>query len=338
MKNTQAPLSFSDILWDAFCVSSIIGIWPRFIEPWLICTTRLNLPIRNLPDALDGFKILQFSDLHLNHHVSNAFLEKLAQKILALKPDLITFTGDFLCYSALKDPEKLRNFLCSLKAPYGCYAILGNHDYAECVSINDAGEYDLINNSSSSLSRAFKRLLTTISLKKTVTEKARNIPLHNELISLLADTPFKLLHNATHPLNVKGATLNICGFGEYMMGRFKPQEAFKNYDKTGPSIILLHNPDGAPHLKNYPGDVVLCGHTHGGQVNLPWMWKKFTLLENIEFKKGLLKVDDKWVYVNRGIGSVLPFRWFSPPELLLLTLKKSQQDCPPAFGRCHDVV
>lgn len=326
MKNTKLliPFSFSDSLWNIFCATSLLGIWPRFIEPQLICTTRISISIPNLPSALQGFKILQFSDLHLNHHVTNSFLKKLTKKIHALKPDLIAFTGDFLCYSSMQDPTRLKTLLCSFHAPYGCYAILGNHDYAECVSINDEGKYDLIDTASSSLGKAFKRLFTTITLKKTITERAKNIPFHTELIELLAKTPFKLLHNMTVPIFIKNKVLNICGLGEYMLGRFHPKEAFQNYDVNCPGIILLHNPDAVPYLKNYPGEIVLCGHTHGGQVNLPWMWKKFTLLENPQFKKGLLKIDDKWMYVNRGIGSILPFRWFSPPELLLLTLEKAK--------------
>lgn len=321
MKNLQTPpKSFSESLWDLFCITTILGIWPRFIEPQLICTTHLKLSIRNLPAPLEGLKILQFSDLHLTHHMSDRYLARLANDILSLKPDLIVFTGDFICYSALKDSTRLKDFFCELKAPCGCYAILGNHDYAEFVSINDDGDYDILDTSSSSLGRAFKRLLVTTKLTKKVTDRAKRAPLHQELVQLLAQTPFKLLHNETIQVPINGSMLNISGLGEYMLGRCDPLETFKNYDKTSPGIILLHNPDGAPHLQGYPGDIVLCGHTHGGQVNLPWMWRKFTLLEHMEFKKGLVRVDDKWVYINRGIGSVLPFRWFSPPELLLLTL------------------
>lgn len=311
-----------NILWDLFCSSSIIGIWPRFIEPKLIFTTRLTFKIPGLPQDLEGFKIVQISDLHLHRKVPDAFLEKIRYKISKLKPDLIVFTGDFLCYSMLKDSERLHKLLCSLKAPYGCYAILGNHDYAECVSINENGEYDIIDTSSSSLAKGFKRLLTTISLRQIINERAKKVPLHTQLLELLSKTPFKLLHNSSDTISVKNSKINICGLGEYMLGRLNLKETFKNYNPQFPGIILLHNPDGVPFLKNFPGDIILCGHTHGGQINLPWLWRKFTLLENMQYKKGLSKVDNKWVYVNRGLGSAIPFRWFSPPEILLLTLSK----------------
>lgn len=313
--------SFFGILWDAFCTSSIIGIWPRFIEPNLIRTTRLTLPVQRLPSDLSGIKVLQFSDLHIRPGMPDAFLKRLSKKIAALSPDIIVFTGDFLCYAAMTAPQRLQKFLAGLSAPYGCFAVLGNHDYAACVSINEAGEYDVMETSASSLSRAFKRLGTTTVLKEVTTARAQAVPLHNELVSLLAQTPFQLLHNACRTVPIKQSKLNICGLGEYMLGQARPQEAFQDYDDSYPGIVLLHNPDGIRLLHNYPGDIVLSGHTHGGQVNLPWMWRKFTLLENMGLKKGLVTVGNKRIYVNRGIGSVLPFRWFSPPELTLLTLE-----------------
>lgn len=318
LKNSNSPF-----LWDLFCTASIIGIWPRFIEPRLISTTHLNLPISNLPHDLDGFKILQISDIHFNTSTSDAFLDKLISKCKALKPDLIAFTGDFICYSNLDEPERLKSLLKKFHAPYGCYAVLGNHDYASFVSVNDNGDYDVIDSSasSSSLFRAFLRLAKTTTLTKTTTENAKNTGFNTKLIELINDTPFKLLHNETSTISVKNTKLNICGLGEHCLKKIDTETAFKNYDERYPGIVLLHDPDGASALKNRPGDVILSGHTHGGQVNLPWMWKKFTLLENMQFKKGLVKFDNKCLYINRGLGSVLPFRWFSPPEILLLTLE-----------------
>jgi predicted MPP superfamily phosphohydrolase len=312
--------SFRCSLWDLFCTATLVGIWPRFIEPNLIFTTRLNLKIPDLPPSLVGFKILQISDLHLNPNITDAFLERITRSIQTLHPDLIVFTGDFLCYSLFLEPERLARFFNSLHAPYGCFAILGNHDYAQFVSVNTQGQYDVITPFSSPLTRAFKRLLEKIKLTKTMTDRVKNISLNSNLVNLLNSTPFQLLHNTTVTVPVKDTKLNICGLGEYLLGKTNPSEAFANYDTKYPGLILLHNPDGAPLLKGYPGHVVLCGHTHGGQVNLPWMWQKFTLLENMQFKKGLIDVDGKQVYINRGIGSVLQFRWFAPPEILLLTL------------------
>jgi uncharacterized protein len=311
-----------DIAWDAWCVVSLIGIWPRFIEPNLLATTKLTLKIQNLPDALAGFKILHFSDIHMHPGVSNLFLNKLIKKIRQLTPDLIACTGDFLCYARFPDKTRLKNLLCSLSAPYGCYAIFGNHDYQESVSINEHGDYDVLTAPGSTIAKGFSRLFSTIKLTKTVTEQAQKIGVNLELVELIKDTPFELLHNECKKIPIKDACLNICGLGEYSLGKCRPGIAFKTYDVNSPGIVLTHNPDSVPMLADFPGDVILCGHTHGGQINLPWFWKKFTLLENMQFKKGLFRIQNKWLYVNRGVGSVMPFRWFALPEIALITLEK----------------
>jgi uncharacterized protein len=322
MNNEQAtPKHLSDTLWDLWCISSIVGIWPRFIEPNLVSTTHLNLQISHLPEGLKGFKILQLSDLHLNKRVPDYFLNKIIKKIKALSPDIIVFTGDFLCYSRMKDRKRLQKFLNSLRAPHGCFAILGNHDYEASVSINENGDYDLIVQRKSMIKEGFKRLFTTTKLTGVINPGVRALGLNQELVDVLKHTPFKLLHNETDIIRVNNCSLNICGLGEYTLGRCLPELAFKSYDKRFPGVILAHNPDSVPVLESYPGDVLLCGHTHGGQINLPWMWKKFTLLENMQYKKGLHRVGSKWVYISRGIGGVMSFRWFAMPELVLITLE-----------------
>lgn len=313
--------SLSDFLWNAWCIVSIVGIWPRFIEPNWLRLTPLTLEIPNLPKELNNLKIVQFSDLHVNPAMPNFFIEKLIKKINDEKADLILFTGDFLCYSQFGDKEKLRYLLNSLSAPFGCFAVLGNHDYQETVSINEFGEYDIQEAPQSLISKGFSRIFSTTTLKKKTTERAKSVPPHQELLELIQETPFTLLNNQTQKISLKNSFLNITGLGEYTLGKCLPEEAFKNYDLNYPGIVLLHNPDAFPMLQNYPGNLVLCGHTHGGQINLPWLWKKFTLLENMEFKKGLLYRYNKWLYISRGVGSVMPFRWFAPPEIVTITLR-----------------
>ncbi|MEC7838552.1 MAG: UDP-2,3-diacylglucosamine diphosphatase LpxG [Chlamydiota bacterium] len=314
----------SDFIWDLWCCLSLVGIWPRFIEPNLIKTNKLHLPIKKLPPSLKGLKILQLSDLHLNPGMTNYFIKKLIKKIRRLDPDIITFTGDFLCFSKFPDKKRLTDLLQSIpKARYGNYAIMGNHDYSKYAYVNENGDYDVFtknDNRKSTIVKGFERLLTKPSITKNITPEAQNTPLNEELIHLLKTTPFLLLHNESKTITVGDDKLNICGLGEYMLGKMNPKEAFSNYDPTYPGIILVHNPDSIPHLKSYPGNIILCGHTHGGQINLPFLCNRFIVVENMDLKKGLIKYHDRWVYINRGLGGVLNFRWFCTPELLLLEL------------------
>jgi predicted MPP superfamily phosphohydrolase len=90
-KTHFSKIIYLDLFWDIWCIASVVGIWPRFIEPNLLDTARLALPIHNLPVELKGFKIVHLSDLHYHIGISPSFLNRLQNKIKALQPDLIFF-------------------------------------------------------------------------------------------------------------------------------------------------------------------------------------------------------------------------------------------------------
>ena len=154
-----------------------------------------------------------------------------------------------------------------------------------------------------------------------MSDRAKRIKDHPHLADVLKKTPFKLLQNQTVAIHQGDLKLNLTGLGEYVLDRADPEAAFKGVDPSSPGIILVHNPDMVPKLLKYPGNLILSGHTHGGQVNLPWIWKKLTLMEQIRFKEGRIEEDGKTVFVSRGVGSVKPFRWNAPPELVLIELR-----------------
>jgi predicted MPP superfamily phosphohydrolase len=311
-------------LWDAWCIVSIVGIWPRFVEPQLLSTTQLVLPIPQLPQSLEGTKIIQLSDLHWAKGFPQGLIDKIKDKINRFNPDIIVFTGDFLTRSRLENEEQLMELLNSLKASTGCFAILGNHDYSKFVTLNRDGDYDIDRASSqSSISKGFSRLLTSTSTATgNITPEAKQVGMHHELLALLKKTSFTLLDNDSQLIPCRGSYLNVCGLGEYALGRCNPEKAFRNYDPKYPGVILSHNPDSFPFLQDYPGELILAGHTHGGQINIPLLWNKFTKMKDKKYKRGLKKLKDKWVYINRGVSSVMKFRLFSIPEITCITLRR----------------
>ncbi|MFI0435042.1 MAG: UDP-2,3-diacylglucosamine diphosphatase LpxG [Parachlamydiaceae bacterium] len=314
-----------DWMWDVWCIVSGIGIWPRFIEPRLLQVTRLKLCLSNLPPQLEGLRVLQFSDLHWNEQFSLYLQKKMIRKVNALKPDIILFTGDFICRSKLEDREGLKQTLNALRARIGCFAVLGNHDYAQFVTVNEQGDYDVESPSFESIIvKGFKRLFHPIKLTKQITQEARDVDQHGELVALLKETSFHLLNNTTEKISCNGSWINITGLEEYSLGKFDSDIAFQNYDPRYPGLVLSHNPDTLNLLGKYPGNVIFCGHTHGGQVNLPGFWPRFTRIENLQFKRGLKKLGNKWAYINRGISAIMKFRWFALPELTLLTLQRGR--------------
>ncbi len=317
------------LLIDLFATASLFGIWPRFIEPRLLKTTYLTWKLPAKAEHLAGIRIAHLTDLHFHDQFSLYLLKKIKKRVLNLCPDIIVFTGDFLCYSRLQNQKWLLDLLNALQAPLGSYCIFGNHDYASYISLNRHGIYDLASpiHPLKGLVRGIRTLFSPTAVGTAVSDKAAAIPFHAELCDLLRSTPFKLLENETTTLPIG---LNITGLGDLALGRCHPEKAFASYDHRCPGIVLTHNPDSLPLLYPYPGEWILCGHTHGEQIHLPWpkwgrrMTRKLARLKNTHLTRGLLNEQGKTIYINRGLGCHKPFRLFSPPEISLICATKSQ--------------
>lgn len=310
---------------DSACLLSVVGIWPRFIEPKLLKTTHLTLE----EPSLDGLKIVHITDLHFHKGTRSSFLEKIAKKVAEEKPDLLVFTGDFICYSRLEDPERLKEFLLKLKARLGCFCIFGNHDYASYITRNKQGDYVLAKpvNPLRGFFKGIRTLFEKKQRKGTVSEEALKTPHHDALKRLLEEARFTLLDNTTLTLPFG---LNLVGLGDYAAGRFKPETAFKNYDGRFPGIVLSHNPDTFPALLHFPGTLVLAGHSHGEQIHFPYppalrtLSGRLTRLENPHLARGLICEGNKKIYVSRGLGCHKPLRFLSPPEIVVITFRKKE--------------
>ncbi len=305
---------------DLVGVCSIVGIWPRFIEPYILKTTKLNWSLDAAHRHLEGFTIAQISDLHFNKKTSQKFLDKIVRRLLRQKPDVILFTGDFLCHSHFEDENRLKNFLNRLHAPQGSYCVLGNHDYSSYVSMNPQGVFDLMKRPKPTMAmiRGFKALMRTEKITYSVSDQARSLLPHPNLLKLLAQTPFTLLENATVTLP---AGLNITGLGEYSVDRCRPKTAFAGYDKRYPGIVMSHNPDTFSKLASYPGEWILSGHTHGEQIHLPflpYLSKKLVRLEFQTYTRGLHQREGKKHYITHGVGAPKPFRFCSFPEIVII--------------------
>lgn len=323
-KETPIPnnRSWSDYLWDLWCLVSVIGIWPRFIEPHLLFSSKITIPIPTLPPSLSNLKIAFFSDLHWNQYLSFDFLARLQNKIQKAKPDIIVFGGDILSYGKMYEKEQLETFLKALKAPLGVFSILGNHDYLEYTTESGTGEPLIYPPKHASILWGLKKLFHHTPPQG----KTRTVPIikNEELIALYKTCGITLLQNECVQIGTDSQKLNLVGLGDLTSGHFDPLQAFSEWDNRFPGIVLEHNPNTIPALTSKPGDLLLFGHTHGGQVNLPFFIKRLVYLANPSFKSGLLSLTPlKKAYISRGIGSCYPFRWFSPPEVVFITLTQS---------------
>jgi predicted MPP superfamily phosphohydrolase len=254
------------------------------MEPFRLVIGRRQCQTR-FPKPELPFKILHLSDLHASWAVSLDFIEQAIRLGLQLKPDLICVTGDFVTakYEAF---DTYARVLAALPAAAPAFACLGNHDGGYWAGIH--GGY-----------------------KSTQTIRR-----------LLEQSGIQLLENRAATLSLKGRDVTISGLADAWSGNCNPASAFPpaGTGAAAAQIVLSHNPDTKDFLRFYPWDLLLCGHTHGGQVLLPWLGAPWAPVRDKRFLAGLYSYDNRWIHITPGIGNVHGFRFNCPPEVSLITV------------------
>jgi len=250
----------------------------------------------DLPEAFDGFTITQVSDIHSGSFDNTHAMQRGIDLAKAQKSDLFVFTGD-LVNNAAWEIEPYIERLGQLKAAYGQFSILGNHDY---------GDYVLWDNE---------------------TEKAANLEklkLHHK------DLGYRLLLDENVSLEKDGQKISLIGVQNWGKGFIQIgdlDKALKGVDKDAFKILLSHDPTHWEEKVRYNATTIhltLSGHTHGAQfgVEIPgfrWSPVQYRYLD----WAGLVNEKNRYLYVNRGFG----FLAFSGrlgiwPEITVITLKK----------------
>jgi hypothetical protein len=206
------------------------------------------------------------------------------------KPDLVLLSGDYISFKGSYEP--VMSFFHQFKAPYGIYGVLGNTEYS-----NENGSCILCHNERS----------------KTLKDKQNPVFLRNSLL----------------PLKINGKILNIIGVDDPVEKKSDLKTSLKKVNFNYPSILLSHSPEIFEEASNYGIDLLLCGHTHGGQIFLTKYIRYILPLDPIlEFIEGFFQKGRTLMYVSRGIGtSFLPFRFGVKPEITFFTFSISNN--PP---------
>ena len=130
----------------------------------------------------------------------------------------------------------------------------------------------------------------------------------------------KLLHNENCEFQSKGRTFHLVGLGDLWAGELDPVRAF-----PAPSpnrvILLSHNPDTKDLLEDYQWDLMLSGHTHGGQLYLPGLGAPFAPVRDRRYLAGLKPWKNRLIQVTTGVGNLYGLRFNCRPEVSLLQLK-----------------
>lgn len=257
-----------------------------------------TLTFSDLPKAFDGFKVVQFSDLHAGGFDSFEDVKRGFDLIQAQGADMILFTGDLV--NDLSDEIlPYKKLLQELHAPYGKFAVLGNHDYPE-----------------------------DLELFPDEAAKAANfaaIQQHH------ADTGFQLLNNANVSIERESDFIRLLGVENWGSGFIKEGDLDKALEGCGDNeftILMSHDPTHwEKKVIHHPHHVhlTLAGHTHGMQMGIEAFGIKWSPIQ-YSYRRwaGLYQELNQYLYVNRGFGFMaFAGRVGIPPEITVFTLKKA---------------
>lgn len=177
-----------------------------------------------------------------------------------------------------------------------------------------------------------------INLLKTLAETAPSFAIlgnHDvgkisEVSRIYSSADMRLLRNEAVDLTTpNGKSLRLIGLGDWTEGDEHPELCMqpRSASNRPPVLLLSHNPESRHALKNYAWDLMLAGHTHGGQIGNPFTGKPLSLRSDMA--GGLYEEDGRRIFVSRGVGNIGGLRFFCPPEINLLIIP-SLKDSPTA--------
>lgn len=264
---------------------------------WLEITP-YEVYIPGLPAEFEGFRALQLSDIHIDEFTEPYFVREAVDHINRLAPDAIFITGDFVTHQLF--PKKFAegsawqcaNILSRLQCPRR-FAIFGNHDVL-------VGE----------------KIVGTA----------------------LEDNGIPVIRNSHVPLERGKARIWLAGVDDPVMGHPDPDAAIPESIRNRPNepvILLCHAPDYADRLLRHPAGqsvaLMLSGHTHGGQIHIPFLPLMHLPPLGRKYVEGWFKLESMQLHVNRGLGTVgVPVRFDCAPQLSLLTLRSGSPVAPGA--------
>ncbi len=260
-----------------------VGVRGALQAPELV---EVEVPVKGLPPALVGFRVAQISDLHVGPTIGRSFVEEVVQRVNALDADMVAITGDLVDGTVARLGQHVAP-LAALRSRHGSFFVTGNHEYYSGVEpwLQELERLD---------------------------------------IQILRNARVELTHSDSEG---RSAVLDVLGVDDWRARSLAEghghdlARACEGRDPSHPSLLLAHQPRAVHDAAKHGVDLMLSGHTHGGQI---WPWGYFVRLIQ-PYVAGLHQHGDRtWIHVNRGTGYWgPPMRILTPPEITLVTLARS---------------
>ena len=257
-----------------------------FIAPNLPRVVRQEIALRRWPARLEGFTIAHLSDFHYDSTFSVHPLHSAIDMVNGLRPDLIVLTGDFVSMPLLSNADEE-----SAAAAGPCARLLRQM-------------------------QAPHGLWAVLGNHDFYTDPAL-------VASELRYAGIQVLANQSAAIESNGARFWLGGVNDVVSRTADLDRTLSGVPGNEATILLAHEPDYADHVARHPGiDLQLSGHSHGGQVRIPFLPPLYLPEMARKYIWGLYRIGPLTLYTNPGLGTVgLPVRLNCPPEITLLTLR-----------------
>jgi predicted MPP superfamily phosphohydrolase len=259
--------------------------YARHVEPTWLELNRISLPVRGLPAPFHGLKVAHLTDFHFGEHIPSGYLEKALERTQAEQPDVIALTGDFVDRGP-RHVARAAKLFRHLKAPLGVFAVLGNHDFS-------------VHN---------------------IRGVRRHPELHRAVADALGGEGVRVLRNQAVRFDREGAGLVVAGIDDLWSRESDPHAALCDQCPETPRVVLAHNPQSVEQFADHRADLVLSGHTHGGQIDWPGLGRVLLGKNAKRWAAGLYPHNGGHVYVNKGVGFGWRFRFGVRPEVAVFSL------------------
>lgn len=271
-----------------FIILFLIIVYARYVGTMGFDTKEYPVYEKDIPDSFDGLKIVHFSDLHYNRAISLSKVEKIVNEINLINPDIVVFTGDLIDKDVSltnNDYTELTKLFRKINSKYGKYAVMGNHDYYK-----DA-------------------------------EKVINV--YNDSDFKYLDNDYDIIYNKTNEKIFIGG-INTVSYD--MDDITKTMRYFDKNNDISYKIILVHEPDITDEIvKDYEVNLILAGHSHNGQVRLPFIGPIYTPPHSKKYYDNYYNVNGTNLYISSGIGvSTANYRLWNRPSINFYRIYKEK--------------